>query len=254
MYPNPRFVAFYGKPKDTLVMADFTCEVKMAMDTFMDDVLTHFGLYIGRPMGFGCLYPEEAKKLLNDKSKIMFSLNPASAKMKSVSFLHKYYYKCMRTPSEDVFGFCLVTFRKYFNLYFTKATGMDAKFAKPVLSIMIKGLKIMMKEVCENKTHMWAEAHDFVSVVFKADAELEKRSIFQNNFHEIYNRIGNSKLPITFFEEDELSNLLEELSHLAVEYKGDLEIQDYLRILKKMVMESKTRGIAMGIRMIPAED
>lgn len=255
MYTNPRFRAFYGQPKKTLVIDDLTVETKMSMDTFVSDVLNQFGLYLGKPMNWGAFYSDHAVLMLKKSKKTIFATNPANPKMNSRSFISKYFNFCSAVPSENSFLFSFKRFAKFFNLYFTKATGIDKKVGAKVLQLLIQGLKANLREACDGKMHVWIEENDVICISFKVDEELTKTFEFENSFSKIYEVLANSPtIPIMFADPEQFNKMLEKINNLAVQYKADSELVGYLRILKKMIMEAKTRGIWIGVRMIPGKE
>jgi len=255
MFPNCRYLAFYGQPKKTLVINDLTVDAKMSMDTFVADVLNEFGLYIGKPMNWGAFYSEHASLILKKSQKTIFATNAANPKMNSRSFIRKYFDFCSTVPLENCFIFSFKRFPKFFNLYFKKATGIDKKFGAKVLKVLIDGLRANLREACDGKMHIWIEENNMLCINFKVDEELEKRFEFENNFSEIYEQLARTPtIPIIFADPKDFSELLEKINKLSVQYRADSELIGYLRILKKMIMEAKTRGTCIGVRMIPGKD
>ena len=103
--------------------------------------------------------------------------------------------------------------------------------------------------------HIWIEENNMLCINFKVDEELEKRFEFENNFSEIYEQLARTPtIPIIFADPKDFSELLEKINKLSVQYRADSELIGYLRILKKMIMEAKTRGTCIGVRMIPGKD
>jgi len=242
------YKAFYGRPSKTLDNHDLSVDFRMAMETFVGDYLSYYGLYAGKEMGWGSLYCDKAKKAFKKQPKKVYSIDPET-KIQTRVFIKKLYAQSFRFLSDEKFIFDQMKFRSFFRKYFRKLTLLKTKAWLFHVQKLSEGIELILRDICKNKVHFLGEFIIFKLLEFRLDFELSRNYEFPDEFKFIFDKLTDDKCPIVFFDEDQFDDLMIKLNEITVDLSVSGRVKYWAETLKMMIRTAKNKEVCIGIRV-----
>lgn len=254
---NSKFSVLFGGPSKTLDRHDFVVDFSMMAQTFIADYLNYFGLWSGKEMRWGSLYPDEVKKHFNKKKKRFYSIDPEST-VKGQGFVQKFASDCIFMISDNCFVFDVTRMEKLFRSYFHKLTGIKNYMWIRHTTNMESGIIEMMNIFIKDKPAkigrkvFFPSMNDICEINFALDESLEEKHFFSLEFADIYEKLAEKEgVPVLFFcGKEELDLLEKRLGSIKTEYPEKSLMASWIQTVIDMIPTAKLKEVSLALRII----